>query len=104
MLTRSFPSIVAVHGLGAHPTYTWTARVKAASTASPDKPQHRPNWLKDEGFLKSDFPKARIMTFCYNADWLLQAPAATAEQRARTLLRELKRAREGIKVGSSEDV
>lgn len=38
------------------------------------------------------------MTFGYNADWFIGAPMATAEQRAETMLRELKRERAGIEV------
>ena len=100
------PSIVAVHGLGAHPEYTWTAKPERAPSfqesttcgTSQAWSNRRVNWLKDEGFLKSDFENARIMTFGYNADWLLRPPMATAEQRARTLLRELKRKRQGPQV------
>ena len=44
------------------------------------------------------------MAFCYNADWLLQAPAVTTEQRASTLLRELKRQRDNKKVSLPCDV
>jgi triacylglycerol esterase/lipase EstA (alpha/beta hydrolase family) len=100
-------SIVAVHGLGAHPEFTWTTKHKQAQPpaelcdTSHASIKDRVNWLKDEGFLKEDFKTARIMTFGYNADWFLGAPMATAEQRAGTLLRELKRKREGLEVCSS---
>ncbi|RDW58337.1 hypothetical protein BP5796_12267 [Coleophoma crateriformis] len=95
--------IIAVHGLGAHPEFTWTAKrgenqppVVSGDTTQPAGGEDRVNWLKDEGFLKQDFKTARVMTFGYNADWFLAAPMATAEQRAVTLLRELKRKREGL--------
>ena len=96
-------SIVAVHGLGAHPEFTWTVTKKQAQAESSSNAGHtsnrpRVNWLKDENFLKKDFKKARIMTFGYNADWVIGAPMATAEQRAATLLRELKRKRADVKV------
>ena len=105
-LTKHPYSIVAVHGLGAHPEFTWTVTNKEAqplqfessSNAGHSSKKHRVNWLKDDGFLKEDFKKARIMTFGYNADWFLVAPMATAEQRAGTMLRELKRKRAGVEV------
>ena len=99
-------SIVAVHGLGAHPEFTWTVtraqaqplqNISSSSTAQA-LGKCRVNWLKDDGFLKEDFKTARVMTFGYNADWFVGAPTATAEQRAGTLLRELKRERPGSKV------
>lgn len=103
---KRLSSIVAVHGLGAHPEFTWTVAneraqpleaIKSTNAGSAsEKP--RINWLKDDGFLKEDFKTARIMTFGYNADWFVGAPMATAEQRAATLLRELKREREGFEV------
>ena len=102
-------SIVAVHGLGAHPEFTWTVTreqaqpLQAISSADAGHALRkcRVNWLKDDGFLKEDFKTARIMTFGYNANWFVGAPTATAEQRAGTLLRELKRERTGSTVCSS---
>ena len=99
-------SIVAVHGLGAHPEYTWTVTreeaqpLQAISSSSTRRApgKRRVNWLKDDDFLKEDFKTARIMTFGYNADWFVGAPTATAQQRAGTLLRELKRERLGSRV------
>lgn len=96
--------IVAVHGLGAHPEYTWTVasdqahtlHTRSSANARHTSKKTRINWLKDDGFLKEDFKTARIMTFGYNADWFIGAPMAIAEQRAGTLLRELKRERIGI--------
>ena len=105
-LIKYLSSIVAVHGLGAHPEFTWTVTNKQAqplqaessSKAGHASNKHRVNWLKDDAFLKEDFKKARIMTFGYNADWFVGAPMATAEQRAGTMLRELKRKRAGVEV------
>lgn len=48
----------------------------------------RINWLRD--LLPSQFPKARIMTFEHNVDWLIKAPLITAYETAGLLLRELK--------------
>lgn len=59
----------------------------------------RVNWLQDEEFLQSNFPRARIMIFCYDAGWFYGAPVATLEQRARKLLRDLQRERLGGAVG-----
>ena len=105
-LTDYLSSIVAVHGLGAHPEFTWTVlnkqiqllQAQSSSNADHVSDKHRVNWLKDDGFLKDDFKKARIMTFGYNADWFVGAPMATAEQRAGTMLRELKRKRADVEV------
>ena len=101
---KYLPSIVAVHGLGAHPEFTWTTIHEQAhplptqSSSDVGDASNRINWLKDDEFLKKDFKTAGIMTFGYNADWFIGAPMATAELRAWTLLRELKRARASIGV------
>lgn len=73
-------SIIAIHGLGAHSEYTWTAKDLAHD--------RRVNWLKE--FLCEDFRQARILNFSHNADWFLFAPTVTAYESARTLLQELK--------------
>jgi hypothetical protein len=41
---------------------------------------------------------AEIMTFGHNADWFIKAPTTTARETAGTLLRALKKLREGYKV------
>ena len=89
-----------MHGLGADPEHTWTtkARPMTSSGTQEASEKRRVNWLKDDGFLKRDFPMARVMTFGYNADWFLRAPIATAKQRARTLLRDLKGERVHVEV------
>ena len=60
-------SIVAVHGLVAHPEFTWTTNDAPQQCPDETEASHRRNWLKD--FLPTDFPNAEIMTFSYNADW-----------------------------------
>lgn len=43
--------------------------------------------------LSPTFPKARILSFCYNSDWFINAPVKTTEEIARKLIDELKRVR-----------
>lgn len=73
-------SIVAFHGLGAHPYFTWTAKL----------PGHlqRVNWLSE--FLPEEFPGARVMTFGHNADWIHKAPLITAYETAGQFLRDFR--------------
>ena len=49
-------SVLAVHGIGAHPDRTWT---------SGDV-----NWLRDEHMLPQAIPNARILRFGYESQWL----------------------------------
>ncbi|KAH7111684.1 vegetative incompatibility protein HET-E-1 [Dactylonectria estremocensis] len=77
--------IVAVHGLGAHPEYTWMGEVPANKRLA-----HRLekiHLLRD--LLKSDFPDARILSFAHNSDWLIDAPVKTAQQISDRLLDQL---------------
>jgi hypothetical protein len=76
--------IVAVHGLGAHPEYTWTS-APAKSTDSNNG--NRVHLLRD--LLKDDFPSARILAFAYNSDWLIDAPVISAQQIGNRLLKDL---------------
>ncbi|KAH7010885.1 uncharacterized protein B0I36DRAFT_257304 [Microdochium trichocladiopsis] len=78
--------IVAVHGLGAHPEYTWTCQAPANST-DPASVQ-RVHLLKD--LLLPDFPAARILSFAHNSDWLINAPVKTAQEIGYMLLQQLK--------------
>lgn len=57
------PSIVAVHGMGAHPDDTWCERVN-----SDDGPVFV-NWLKDLDMLPAAAPRARIMRYGYSSQW-----------------------------------
>ncbi len=55
-LNHDLFSVVAVHGLGAHPDYTWTAGDV--------------NWLRDEHMLPRAIPNSRILRFGYESRWL----------------------------------
>ncbi|EON65782.1 hypothetical protein W97_05021 [Coniosporium apollinis CBS 100218] len=89
--------IVAVHGLGAHPEFTWTTKIdpqQCSDRTNAGRCAHVPcrsNWLVD--FLPTDFPEAEIMTFGYNADWFGKGTSATAYESGCFLLRELKEIR-----------
>lgn len=48
-------SIVAVHGIGAHPDKTWIT--------------NGVNWLQDEAMLPREIPNARILRFGYEILW-----------------------------------
>ncbi|KAH7010641.1 uncharacterized protein B0I36DRAFT_57999 [Microdochium trichocladiopsis] len=78
--------IVAVHGLGAHPEYTWTCQAPANSTDAASV--QRVHLLKD--LLLPDFPAARILSFAHNSDWLINAPVKTAQEIGYMLLQQLK--------------
>jgi hypothetical protein len=68
--------IVAVHGLGAHPEYTWNS-----------DDGNRVHLLRD--LIKNDFPNTRILAFAHNSDWLIDAPVKSAQQIGDRLLDEL---------------
>jgi hypothetical protein len=100
-------SIVAVHGLGAHPEHTWSYKAPAVVTlakgglaaqanATYSDKDLRIHLLRD--LLKPDFPEARILSFAYNSDWLINAPVKTAQQIAYRLLEQLKKARSNNRV------
>ncbi|CCF33002.1 peptidase C14 [Colletotrichum higginsianum] len=72
--------IVAVHGLGAHPEHTWEGK----STSQDHTKFHL---LRD--LLPPDFPTARILSFAYNSDWLVDAPEKTAQQIGQELVNGL---------------
>lgn len=78
-----FISIVAVHGLGAHPDWAWIRKV--------DREQGKVhvNWLKDDDMLPSKLPKARIMTFNYESRWHYRAPKQRCSLCASQLLTAL---------------
>jgi len=56
--------IIAVHGLGAVPDWSWTCKLE--TKGGPDK---YVDWLKDDDMLPKALPKARIMRFGYNSIW-----------------------------------
>ena len=55
-------SIIAVHGLGAHPDHAW-------SMPSAEDESKKVDWLKDEDMLPSFVPNARILRYGYYAKW-----------------------------------
>ncbi|KAI1465801.1 armadillo-type protein [Daldinia caldariorum] len=71
--------IVAVHGLGAHPEHTW-------------KGPGGVHLLRE--LLKDSFPEARILSFAYNSDWLVNAPIQSTEPISKWLLEELTKKRQ----------
>ena len=81
-------SIVAIHGLGAHPDDSW-----CANAGTKESPQWV-NWLKEETMLPSAVPNARIMRYGYQSQWfgkeMMQQSVSTVAER---LLRALKRTR-----------
>jgi hypothetical protein len=56
-------SIVAIHGLGAHPDESWCAN--AGTGESP----RWVNWLEEESMLPAVAPNARIMRYGYQSQW-----------------------------------
>ena len=74
-------SIVAVHGIGANPDYTWTTSGV--------------NWLEDRRMLPQELPSARILRFGYDSQWfgdsaIRQRLSAVAESLLYTLQSERK--------------
>ncbi|THY23943.1 hypothetical protein D6D00_05831 [Aureobasidium pullulans] len=58
-----FDSVVAIHGLGAHPDDTW---YKNVGTKEESK---WVNWLEAPFMLPNDIPNARIMRYGYMSQW-----------------------------------
>ena len=81
-------SIVALHGLGAHPDDSW-----CANAGTKESPQWV-NWLIEERMLPAVAPNARIMRYGYQSQWfgkeMMQQSVPTVAER---LLRALKRTR-----------
>jgi hypothetical protein len=74
-------SIIAVHGIGANPSTTWSI--------------DGVNWLENETMLPSAVPNARIMRFSYESRWfgehaVKQRLTAVAERLLRSLSWERK--------------
>jgi hypothetical protein len=103
-------SIVAVHGLGAHPKYTWsklethevgiesrhtsTCSKQQSTKALPEiisKRSRRVDWLTD--FVPEDFEDASVLKYNHNADWFLDAPKLSIRVAAEKLLTELQTAK-----------
>ncbi|RWA04714.1 hypothetical protein EKO27_g10397 [Xylaria grammica] len=81
--------IVAVHGLGAHPKYTWI-RNRRTHEAQTDGAGTLQNVHLLENILKTSFPEARILGFAHNSDWLIDAPVKTTQQIGERLLEQLR--------------
>jgi hypothetical protein len=83
-------SIVAVHGIGAHPDQTWCKNV-----SKNENEQRYVNWLQDQNMLPSVVPNARIMRYGYESQWFgpdaIRLNASTVAPR---FLLALNRARE----------
>lgn len=75
-------SIVAVHGLGAHPDDTWTKK----RSGKEGRDVRWVNWLEEEDMLPAVVPNARIMRYGYKSDWF--GPAAI-KQSARNVAARL---------------
>ncbi|KAI0892242.1 hypothetical protein F4806DRAFT_241780 [Annulohypoxylon nitens] len=55
--------IVFIHGIGAHPDYTWRKNI------SPGEPPRFVNWLSDPEMLPAALPNVRIMRYGYMSNW-----------------------------------
>lgn len=79
-------SIIAIHGIGAHPSDAWTKQIRSISSSSivPDRPsekQEHPeekekekeekwiNWLSNNKMLPQTLPRARILQYGYQSAW-----------------------------------
>lgn len=86
MVSHILKSIVAIHGIGAHPFHTW-------SYWDPNR-KSIVNWLRDEDMLLTDLSPARVMIFGYRSEWKGQRPSdVTSAEVANRLLDSLARAR-----------
>jgi hypothetical protein len=77
--------VVAIHGLNPHNKKnhafkTWTAANKAM-------------WLRDEGFLRTALPNARVLLFGYNSNVAFKSSTAGVHEQAENLLNRLEEAR-----------
>lgn len=91
-------SIIAVHGLGAHPYFTWVRKIRTKNQEVKEV-----MWLRD--LLPSCVPNARIATFGYRSDWLTHKKGFETSLRAlgEQLLNILERDRQNLTVSSDEE-
>ena len=91
-------SIVAVHGIGAHPDRTWTMQNRNGDWV---------NWLTDTEMLPRNLPNARIMRFGYRSEWFGPVEAETKKTLvpdvSEVLLTELKHCRDVSRPKCTED-
>jgi hypothetical protein len=81
----SHPSIVAIHGIGAHPDDSWCKNIGTV-----ESPQWA-NWLTKEDMLPAVAPNARIMRYGYQSQWFgegaMRQKASTVANRLLLALR-----------------
>ncbi len=96
--TDNIYSVVAVHGIGAHPDDTWCTDVNEDASST----TRSVNWLKDPEMLPSVMKDARIMRYGYHSQWFgRDALQQNASRIASGLLKSLKRNRKVIKLQST---
>lgn len=89
LLADSLSSIVAIHGIGAHPDDTWCKNVGTKETP------RWANWLFEDDMLPAVAPNARIMRYGYQSQWFgKDAMRQNVSVVARRLLLALQRKRE----------
>lgn len=80
MNRADWSSVIAIHGMGAHPDDTWCQpRDPEADTKSPE---NYVNWLTDPRMLPTALPNARIMRYGYMSAWF-------GEEKVRTRIMEI---------------
>ena len=81
----SRPSIVAIHGIGAHPDDAWCKNVGTAEGSQ------QINWLDNENMLPAVAPNIRIMRYGYQSQWFgeeaIRQNTSTVAQRLLLALR-----------------
>jgi len=83
-------SIVAIHGIGAHPDETWINKCEIGGAEA-----RRVNWLEDQNMLRATVHNARIMRYGYESEWFgKQAIKTKVSSVAERLLISLRRYRE----------
>lgn len=83
-------SVIAVHGIGAHPDDTWCTKAEPNESGE----SRSVNWLKDPEMLPSALDDARIMRYGYQSQWFdKDALEQNASRVAPSLLDALKRIR-----------
>ncbi|CAG8982702.1 hypothetical protein HYALB_00000983 [Hymenoscyphus albidus] len=88
VISNKMYSIVAIHGIGAHPDDTWTKNVGTL-----DAPCYV-NWLTNEDMLPQAAPNARILRYGYESEWFGDnAISQKTTTVAKRFLLALKRAR-----------